>query len=113
MLDHWDTAPDPSPDARERVFEHHVEAPGVGEHRRVRVVNDDLRVAVTVAWDATSMPRLHQWVHPRTGVYVLGIEPANCSVLGRATDRDSGRLPTLAPGASRTTSLTVTAEHLT
>lgn len=112
-LDVWDTAPDPSPEGRERVFEHHIEAsPGVDE-RRVRVVNDTLGIAVTVAWDAAAMPRLHQWVHPRSGVYVLGVEPANCSVLGRAADRAEGRLPTLAAGASRTTSLTVTAEHLT
>jgi hypothetical protein len=109
-----DIAPDPEPDGRERVFEHlftDAETEN-GGRRRLRVVNDVLRVAVTVAWDATSMPRLHQWVHPRTGVYVLGVEPANCSVQGRKLDRAEGRLPVLAPGESRTTSLLVTAEHL-
>lgn len=112
VLAEWDTAPEPSPDARERVFEHLVDPSVAGEHRRVRVVNETLGVAVTVAWDASAMPRLHQWVHPRSGVYVLGIEPANCSVLGRAADREAGRLPTLAAGASRRTSLTITAAAL-
>ncbi len=107
----FDTAPDPEPDGRERVFEHLFTGNGVAR-RRVRVVNDVLRVAVTVAWDPTSMPRLHQWVHPRSGVYVLGVEPANCSVRGRGFDRTEGRLPLLAPGESRTTSLLVTAQHL-
>jgi hypothetical protein len=107
----WDVAPAPEPDGRERVFEH-LFADDSAPQRRVRVVNDRLRVAVTVAWDAVSMPRVHQWVHPRSGVYVLGVEPANCSVRGRGADRAEGRLPELAPGASRTTSLVVTAEHL-
>jgi hypothetical protein len=43
-------------------------------------------------------------------VNVLGIEPANCSVLGRAADRAAGRLPILEPGAVRSTMLTVRAE---
>lgn len=107
----WPDAPAPEPRGRERVFEHLFEASAATE-RRVRVVNPDLGVAVTVAWDATTMPRLHQWVHPRSRVYVLGVEPANCSVLGRAADREAGRLPVLAAGASRTTSLTITAEDL-
>ncbi len=109
-LDGWDVAPTPAPDARERVFEHLFdEAAG---RREVRIVNDALRVAVTVSWSAGSMPRLHQWVHPRSGVYVLGVEPANCSVLGRGVDRAAGRLPALSPEESRTTSLHITAEHL-
>lgn len=109
-LEGWDVAPSPAPEARERVFEHLFGA--AAERREVRIVNDALRVAVSVSWSAGSMPRLHQWVHPRSGVYVLGLEPANCSVLGRAADRAAGRLPTLSPGESRTTSLHITAEHL-
>jgi hypothetical protein len=114
VLDDWPAAPAPEPDGRERVFEHLFDAAADGAtQRRVRVVNPGVGVAVTVAWDARTMPRLHQWVHPRSGVYVLGVEPANCSVLGRAADREAGRLPVLAAGASRTTSLTITAEDLT
>ena len=58
---------------------------------------------VVVTW--TGLDRLHQWTHP--GVGALGIEPANCSVLGRAHDRAEGRLPVLAPGESRETNLHV------
>ena len=39
----------------------------------------------------------------------LGIEPANCSVLGRAHDRAEGRLPVLAPGEERETWLEIQA----
>jgi len=96
----------------ERVFEHVIDAAGPAGRQEIRVVHEALGVAVTVAWDARTMPRVHQWVHPRAGVYVLGLEPANCSVLGRAADRAAGRLPTLEPGESRTTSLSVTAARL-
>ena len=95
-LDTWNEWPGDLPGAPERVFEH------VG-WTRAAVVNGPLRVAV-----ASSQPRLWQWVHPGYGV--LGLEPANCSVLGRAHDRAEGRLPMLAPGESRETTLTITAE---
>ena len=75
----------------------------------VAVVSPPLGLRLEVEWDSSTLPRLHQWVHPATGVNVLGIEPANCSVLGRAADRAAGRLPMLLPGASRTTTLAVRA----
>ena len=58
-------------------------------------------------WEAAALPRLHQWVHPAPGIAVLGLEPANCSVLGRAADRAAGRLPVLEPGEERVTRLEV------
>ena len=58
-------------------------------------------------WEAASLPRFHQWVHPAPGIAALGLEPANCSVLGRAADRAAGRLPVLEPGEERVTRLEV------
>jgi hypothetical protein len=57
----------------------------------------------------SSLPRLWQWIDPRLGA--LGIEPANCGVLGRAHERAEGRLPTLGPGETRETWLTITAKE--
>ena len=62
-------------------------------------------IELEVRWDAATMPRLWQWVHPSYGV--LGLEPANCSVLGVAHDRAEGRLPELAPGEERRTRLEI------
>jgi Domain of unknown function (DUF4432) len=95
-LDAWDRAPGHEPGAPERVFEH------VGA-TRAAVANGSLRLELD--WN---LPRLWQWVHPAYGV--LGLEPANCSVLGRAHDRAEGRLPELAAGEERRTSVTITAE---
>jgi hypothetical protein len=86
--------------APERVWEH------VGA-TRVRVSNDDLGLLVTMTSD---LPRLWQWVDPAPGVYALALEPANCSVLGRAHDRAEGTLPVLEPGEERSTRIEITAE---
>ena len=68
-------------------------------------------VAVEVRWDRTTLPRLHQWLQTSDGAYVLGIEPANCSVLGRAADRVAGVLPVLGPGEERVTAVEVRAGY--
>ena len=86
----WRTLGPPGP---ERVYEH------VGATRAI-VERAGTRVTVT-----SSLPRLWQWIHPDYGV--LAVEPANCSVLGRAHDRAESRLPTLEPGESRTSRLRI------
>lgn len=86
----------------ERVWEH------VGAtHARVR--NEQLGLQAELEFD---LPRLWQWIDPAPGVYSLGLEPANCSVLGRAHDRAEGTLPFLAPGTDRTTRIAVTVREI-
>jgi hypothetical protein len=108
FADSWNQAPGVVPDARERVFEHEV-APGRDGWCSATVRNPRLRLELEVRWDAATMPRMWQWVHPAPGLGVLGIEPANCSVLGIAHDRAEGRLPELAPGEERRTRLEIRA----
>jgi hypothetical protein len=86
----WHTLGPPGP---ERVYEH------LGASRAT-IGFGSLRVGVR-----SSLPRLWQWIDPSFGV--VGIEPANCSVLGRAHDRAEGRLPVLAPGEARTSTLEI------
>jgi Domain of unknown function (DUF4432) len=91
----WDRFPEfPGP---ERVYEH------VPPPRSVTVAGAGL--AVTVRWGG--LDRLHQWIEPSLGA--LALEPANCSVLGRAADRAEGRLPVLEPGEERVTWLEIQA----
>jgi len=100
-------APGPSePEAAEMVFEHLVR-PDPSGWARAAVVNPSLGLELEVRWRQAELPRLHQWVHPRRGIYALGLEPANCSVLGRAADRAAGTLPVLEPLEARTTELRI------
>jgi hypothetical protein len=111
FADSWMHAPGVVPGAPERVFEHEVAA-GPDGWAEARVRNEGLGLEVAVRWDTATMPRLWQWVHPAPGRAVLGIEPANCSVLGRAHDRAEGRLPMLAPGEERVSRLEIRARAL-
>jgi uncharacterized protein DUF4432 len=86
----WRTSGPPGP---ERVYEH------VGASR-AEVRHESVRAVVT-----STLPRLWQWVHPGYGV--LGIEPANCSVMGRGHDRAQGRLPVLQPDEQRVSELRI------
>jgi hypothetical protein len=109
--DSWHRAPGIVEGARERVFEHEV-TPGAGGWCGATVRNPGLGLEVAVRWDASTLPRMWQWVHPAPGLGVLGIEPANCSVLGVAHDRAEGRLPQLAPGEARRTRLQIRARRM-
>ncbi len=102
FADSWHLAPGLEPGAPERVFEHEV-TPGAEGWCSATVAGAGLEL--DVRWDAATMPRMWQWVHPSYGV--LGLEPANCSVLGVGHDRAEGRLPELAPGEERRTRLEI------
>ena len=93
----WDRALEPLAGARERVFEHDVAA-GDDGWCAAAIDSPATGLGLLLRWEAASLPRFHQWVHPAPGIAVLGLEPANCSVLGRAADRAAGRLPVLEPG---------------
>jgi hypothetical protein len=88
----WQRAPTEA-SGPERVYEH-VDPSGEAVLER-----DGL--TIRVRWSLDTLPRVWQWVDPSLGA--LGIEPANCSVLGRAHDRAEGRLPMLEPGEERAT----------
>jgi hypothetical protein len=62
-----------------------------------------IRVPVTIKlqWTIENLPRFVQWRMPGEGTHVLGIEPANCHVGGRAAERTRGSLVTLEPGEQR------------
>jgi Domain of unknown function (DUF4432) len=109
--DSWHRGPGIVEGARERVFEHEV-APGADGWCSATVNNPALGLEVEIRWDAATLPRMWQWVQPAPGLAVLGVEPANCSVLGRAHDRAEGRLPELAPGEERISRLEIRARRL-
>ncbi len=91
----WSEPPEPA-ELPEQVFEHRFRPlDGVGS---ARVRNPRTGFELRLSWGAAELPRLHQWVDPRPGYYGFALEPANCSVLGRAADRAAGTLPLLEPG---------------
>ena len=66
----------------------------------VNLKNREIPLSVRVSWDVEALPKLIEWKMPASGVYALGIEPANCLVEGRAAEHERGTLIFLEPGAS-------------
>lgn len=57
--------------------------------------NPDLGVEMTISWSGDTLPILSQWRSMASGDYVLGLEPANCYIMGRSEERKNGTLPVL------------------
>ena len=60
-----------------------------------RLENPDLGVRMTISWSGDTLPILTQWRSMASGDYVLGLEPANCYIMGRHEEREHGTLPVL------------------
>ena len=103
--DRW--AP-PEPGHKERVYLHE-EIDTVDGWASASVHNPRFPIGaerkpliVRLSWATENLPRLVEWRMAGAGEHVLGIEPTNVTVLGRADARQQGTLVTLAPGEART-----------
>jgi len=88
---------------QERVYYHENLSIGADGMAAITVRNPrfpltDRPLMVRLSWEAHNLPVLVQWKMPGEGTHVLGIEPANCHVEGRAAERERGTLVMLAPG---------------
>ena len=113
-LESWQS---PQPDYRERVYYHEnlsITADGMTAVtlRNPHFPAADKPLTVRLAWKVGTLPVLVQWKMPGEGTHVLGVEPANCHVEGRAAERERGTLVMLPPGQTleHTLMLTITEE---
>jgi len=67
------------------------------------IVNTSLDggLGVYIKFPLAQLPRFNEWKQMGCGVYVVGLEPANCGVEGRAKERSRGTLEFLKPGEKR------------
>jgi hypothetical protein len=109
----------PEPGHRERVYLHSdlaVDANGwatASVHNPVFPLAGGLGttpLTVRLSWSTENLPGLVQWRMPGTGAHVLGIEPTNCDVRGRAAARAAGTLVMLRPGEAKTYEMALTVE---
>lgn len=56
---------------------------------------------VYCTYSPSQLPHFIEWKMMDAGTYVVGMEPANCLVMGRAAERDAGTLQFLEPGEQR------------
>ena len=96
----------PEPAYEETVYFHSVKPDAEGKVLAC-VFNPDLApvlgsvqsgAGVYVEYLQEQLPRFTEWKMMDAGAYTVGLEPANCSVMGRGKEREAGTLQVLQPG---------------
>ncbi|MCL4831763.1 MAG: aldose 1-epimerase family protein [Caldilineaceae bacterium] len=96
----YSTVQRPQETPGDAVFVHRPLADGEG-NVHVGLINDALATGMYWKYPLAEMPLLNQWQHFHRGTYVMGIEPGNASMLGRAWNRKHGYLQQIQPGEVR------------
>jgi hypothetical protein len=96
----------PTPGYAEQVFYHDLKKESTGE-TAVALVNRKLGLGAALHYNKNQIRNFIQWKQMGEGEYVLGMEPANCLVAGRAEERKNGTLEYLEPGEIRNFDLVV------
>ncbi|NLC68204.1 MAG: aldose 1-epimerase family protein [Clostridiaceae bacterium] len=99
-LDNFNRFQLPTVGYKEQVFYHNLKADGQG-NTFAALVNPVQQLGVAIWFNKNQLYNLTQWKQMGEGEYVLGIEPCNCHVEGRAKNRKDGTLQFIKPGEIR------------
>jgi hypothetical protein len=101
-VDRWSDFDAPEKGIAERVYFHEMRPDPMGKVTVVLVSDsDNPEFGIALSYDGKALPRFIQWKMPGTNHFALGLEPANCKILGRDVERQRGTLQTLPPGERR------------
>lgn len=95
---------EPTPGYKEKVYYHEMVADDEGKVTTALVnpsFNKGQGFGFYVTYSKEQLPYFTEWKMMREGTYVVGMEPANCHVEGRAKERERGTLQWIQPGESR------------
>ena len=87
----------PTPGYAEQVFYHDLKTNSDG-NTSVALVNNKLGLGVAIHFNKKQLFNFTHWKQMGEGEYVLGMEPCNCQVGGRADARKNNALEYLEPG---------------
>lgn len=99
-VDAWNQIEEPIRGIEERVFFHDMTADAQG-NVCTAIVNPTIPIGAYVRYRKDQLDHFIQWKMLGENHYVMGMEPANADVSGRAAARASGVLKFLAPGQSQ------------
>ncbi len=101
-FDRWPEYAAAQPNYAEQVFFHHLKCDEQGATEAV-IYREEF--GLSLRWSSRELPYLNQWKNTRQGIYVCGVEPANCVPEGQNNARAKDRLVLLPPGESQRFSL--------
>ena len=96
----------PTPDYAEQVFYHQLKAEPDG-NTCVAMINQELGIGVAIHFNKNQLFNFTQWKQMGEGEYVMGMEPCNCFVGGRANATRNNLLEFIGPGETRNFDLTI------
>lgn len=101
-LDIYNRCSPPIPNFKEQVFYLDIKPDEEG-FVTTAMVNKELLggMAVYVKYKKEALPFFTEWRMMGEGTYVVGMEPGNCHVGGRAKEREMGTLQILQPGEKK------------
>lgn len=99
-IDNYKELQKPTQEYAEQVFYHDLKTDSE-QKTCVALINKRLELAVAIRFDKTELFNFTQWKQMGESEYVLGLEPSNCKVGGRAKSREDGDLEYLEPGESK------------
>ncbi len=98
--DVYERALPPQADEHDEVFVHWP-IPDADGQVEVALLNETLGLGLAFRYPRAELPILSQWQYFTQGNYVTGVEPGNCSPLGRAWNRKHDTLQYIDPGEAR------------
>ncbi len=98
----WAQLHGPAAGYREKVYFHSMQAASDG-HVTCALVNRRLDLGLRLRYRKAELPEFTQWKMLGPREYVLGLEPGNSRPMGRAAEREAGRLVELEVGQEITT----------
>ena len=93
----WRQMLPPTPGFQEQCYFHAFEKEG-----KASIYNPEIGKGLTISFDKDVLDHFTQWKMMGYRDYVLGLEPSNCALAGRAALRKSGELKFLQPGENVT-----------
>ena len=104
--DHHHLCEPPTPGWSDKCYYHDMNCDADGWSYSA-MINRQMEFGFYVKYLKAQLPIFTQWNRYATREYVVGIEPANCGVGGRAAERARGTLQFIEPGESRHYSLEI------
>lgn len=94
-IGNWSKVEKPQAGYEEMCFYHTMD-----KAARVTLEQPKLGIGLAIEYDAENLPYFTQWKMMGEKMYVMGLEPANCAIDGRAAMRANGDLAFLGPQQS-------------
>ena len=105
--DAYDRMDPPKENEPEYVFIHDMRTDETGKSR-VLAVNEALQLGLKIEYTTENLPYFMEWKSTAAGDYVIGLEPSNSSVYGRAHHEARGDLHRIGPFEKETNQITFT-----